>query len=500
MKPLRRAAALAALPLILIAAALLRGWPVATWPLWLDESWSRWLAEQDWRSLVDSTARFDTHPPLYYSLLRLWLTVAPHSPAGMRMLSVLAGVATAAAAVLCARQMPAVRRSRPLQLVAGGLAAMSPALVIAGQQARPYALLALAFALALGLALRLLRAGGRRWWIGYAAALSMVLWLHNLGFLFAAALGLGLIGALAAEGRLRAEIRPFLLAHIAAALLWLPVLLGILDQRRAWTSGWLRFVPGDVPQGLAIGLAGPGIGALLVLLFAALGAVAMARDRAGRGPLLLLLSAALAPAALEIMLSATASPVFLPRTLVPSAVPLLLLAVAGLGRLRSPRERGAAAFALAMVLGFASASLATRPAEEKWDQLGAWLSAHVGAGEEVWLLPNEIALPLRYAAPKLRAHGIPAEFPAPSHPGPRYSGTRAVPGLSEADAARLAVDARARGVRGVWVVSRFPGLFDPSGALPKALGDPVSSEEGYTPLTVEHYRFAPFNEDTDARR
>jgi uncharacterized membrane protein len=500
MNAARRAAALAALPLILLAAAALRAWPIGAWPLWLDESWSRWLAEQDWASLADSTARFDTHPPFYYSLLKLWLAVAPDTPAGMRLLSVIAGVATAGAAILCARQVPALRRRRPLQFVAGGLVALSPALVIGGQQARPYALLAFAFTLALGFALRLLRTGGWQWWTAYAVSLPLVLWLHNLGFLFGAALGLGLLLALAAEGRLRSELRGFVLAHLAAGLVWVPVLLGILEQRRAWTSGWLRFVPAEVPQGLTLGLVGPGIGALLVLLFAGLGVAAMARLRPDRASLLLLLSAALAPAAMEVLLSAIASPVFLPRTLIPSAVPLLILAVVGLARLRAARERGAAAFALAMVLGFASATLATRPAEEKWDRLGVWLSSRIGQGEEIWLLPNEIALPLRYAAPNLPARGIPAEFPAPAHPGPRYSGTRAVPGMTEADAAGLVAEARRRGLRGVWVVSRFPALFDPGGALPKALGAPLSSEESFAPLTVAHYPIVPFNEDTGTPR
>lgn len=500
MKPIRRAAALAALPLILLAAAALRAWPIADWPLWLDESWSRWLAEKDWHALVDSTAHFDTHPPFYYSLLKLWLSVAPHTPAGMRLLSVVAGVATAGAAMLCAAQVPSLRRSRPFRVAAGGLAALSPALVIAGQQARPYALLALAFTLALGCALRIVRTGGWRWWTAYAGALALVLWLHNLGFLFAGALGLGLLLALAAEGRLRSELRGFALAHLAAALVWIPVLLGIIEQRREWTAGWLRFVPNEVPQGLGLGLAGPGMGALLVLLFAALGIAAMARRGPERGPLLLLVSAALAPAAMEVALSAIVSPVFLPRTLAPSAVPLLLLAAAGLARFRSPRERGAATFAAAMVLGLTSAALATRPAEEKWDQLGASLSARLRPGEEVWLLPNEIALPLRYAAPSLPARGVPAEFPAPAHPGPRYSGTRAVPGMTEADAARLVADARRRGVVGVWVVSRFPALFDPGGALPEALGRPGESEDSYAPLTVDHYRLAPFNEDAGTPR
>lgn len=480
---------------VLAAAILLRVWDLAGRPLWLDESWSRWMSGQDMDHLWANVRRFDTHPPLYYSLLRLWQGLAPPTPLGLRSLSVLAGLAMLPLGWLCARKV--VPDSRwPAAATAAALA-LSPPLIVAARQARPYALFALAFALALWATLALLRSDRPRagWWLAYLAGLELLLWLHGLGPLFGAALGGGLLLALAMQRRLRQQLVPFVLVHAAALLAWLPCLAIILDQRQDWMQSWLRFSWSDVPPGLAAALALPGLAALPLFLLAAFGAASLMRPRADRPVAGLLLIAALAPAAMTILLSAISSPVFLPRTLVPSALPLLLLAAAGAARLGGAPARLAAAAAVLLVLAAASVALVRRPPEEQWTRLSAWLEQQVGPREEVWLLPNELILPLRYgadAALPFAVRGIPAEFPAPDHPGPRYTGTPAVPGMAPDDAARLVADARGRGVEGVWLVSRFARWFDPGRSVGAAFGGPPAERSaGFAPLLVEHYRLAP---------
>jgi uncharacterized membrane protein len=489
----------AGLILIVVTAIALRALPIASWPLWLDESWSRWLAEMDWQGLRDSTARYDTHPPFYYSLLKLWLEVAPHTPEGLRLLSVLAGLAMLPLAWVCASRIEALRSAPALRLASAALVAVSPPLVVAAHQARPYALFALAFALALWAALRLLTAeegrARRLWalWIGFGFALEAVLWLHNLGMLFAAALSGALFVALWREGRLRRHFAMLACVHLLCGLAFLPHFAAMIEQRRAWQSGWLRFAPGEVPEGLATGLAMPGVGALLLFVAAGFGAAAMLRDKGDRGAGLILAAAAFLPAVLALAISTISTPVFLPRTLVPSALPLILLAAAGLAQLRSAALRGAALGAMLLLAGIASAGEAQRPPEEKWDLIAAWVEPRMARGDEVWLLPNEIVLPLGFAAPetisRLKPRGIPADFPAPQHRGPRYSGTPAVPGLTDADVRRLIGEARGRGARGVWVVSRFPNLFDPGGALAASLGaGDAGSGMAFAPIGIRHYR------------
>ena len=481
-----------ALWLAIVGAALfLRLAWLADWPLWLDESWSRWMAERSWAGLGDAAARFDTHPPVYYSLLKLWLAGAPATPVSLRLPSILAGMLMLPLAWACARRM------RLSPWLVSALVALSPALVIASRQARPYALFALAFAAALWAALALIRSPRLRTWIAYGIALEATLWLHSLGALFAAALAGSLFLALLLARRLRADILLFLTVHALAGLAWLPAFLALVEQRRAWTSTWLRFSWDQVPSGLAHGLAAPGAGAILIFFLGLLGAAFLLRAKESRPAATILVVTAGAPALVTILLSVFSAPVFLPRTLVPSALPLLLLAAAGVAGLPRPPLRIAAGAAALVVLAIGSWTNVARAPEERWGELSSWLDRRVRPGDEVWLLPNELSLPLGYArggAPlAVPVRQLPADFPAPGHAGPRYSGTAAVPGMTRADADRLVADAEARGVGGVWLVSRFGGLFDPDFQLWRRLGGGRhrATELGFVPLVIQYYRLEP---------
>jgi uncharacterized membrane protein len=491
-----RLAPAAAFAVVAAAALLLRGWHIAAWPLWLDESWSRWMTEQSWAGLWNAASGYDTHPPFYYLLLKAWTCIAPPTPFWLRLPSLAASLAMLPLAWACAGQVETLRRSALARGAAVAMVALSPPLIVAAGQARPYALLALAFGLALWAGLELLRPSaaertGWRWWLLYLVGIEATLWLHSLGILFAAGLGGGLLLAMASAGASRRAWTKWLGVHLAAGLLWLPGFLVLLEQSRNWSgSSWLTFSWAEVPPGLSTGLAAPVLGFLLFLP-AWFGARALLRDRTDRPAALLLLCAALLPAAAAILVSAVLAPVFLPRVLVPSVLPLLLLAASAFP-LVAVRQAPALAGLVAALLAVPAIAHAGAQPEEKWPQLAAWLDQRVAPREEVWLLPNEIALPFRYGAgdTSYAVRGLPADFPAPAHPGPRPSGTKAVLAMTRADAGRLVADARRRGLTGIWVVIRFPRLFDPQASLPEAFGPGRRDvrELRFAPLIVEHYR------------
>lgn len=482
---------------IFVTAVAFRVVGLGGWSLWLDESWSRWMTETSWTGLRARAAAYDTHPPVYYSVLKTWRALGGDGAFGMRLLSALAGVATVGLAWTAARQVPALRGAVWLAPLAAAFCAVSLPLIVASRQARPYALFALAFAVALAAALAVLRVDRTSWrlWLAYFGGLEAVLWLHSLGIVFAGALSGGLVAALIVAGSWRRHLPAVVSGHVLVGLAFLPALAAILEHRRNWTTSWLRFDLRNVPDGLAAGLAIPGPIAFAVFALVALGAFALLRSRANRPAALLLVSAAALPAATTIILSMLSSPVFLPRTLVPSVVPLTLLAAGGAGSPGLARIKHAAvALCLVMSAVITVTGLSGAP-EEKWHPIAATLRARVTPGEEVWVVPNEFALPLRYAnegrAP-YPVRGVPADFPAPAHPGPRPSGTRAVPLVTTADVVRLVADARARGVTGVWLVRNPSALFDPEGAFAAVLGRPSSrgTRNPFAPLLVEHYRLA----------
>ncbi len=126
--------------LVLLLATFLRFHSLELQSFWNDEGNSARLSERPIPRIIEGTAS-DIHPPLYYLALRGWRELVGETEFGLRSLSALAGVLAVAVTIALARSL-SPRRAVPV-VVAGLLAAVSPALVYYGQEARMYAMLAL---------------------------------------------------------------------------------------------------------------------------------------------------------------------------------------------------------------------------------------------------------------------------------------------------------------------------------------------------------------------
>ena len=69
--------------------------------LWLDEAFSVWFSSQSWAHLWREVPQYETHPPLYYSLLKVWRSLGSDEFA-LRLPSALASSATAGLVALAA--------------------------------------------------------------------------------------------------------------------------------------------------------------------------------------------------------------------------------------------------------------------------------------------------------------------------------------------------------------------------------------------------------------
>jgi len=246
-----------ALAAIMVLATGLRLYRLGARSLWVDEAGSlvlvtghmdqmlslpigRWmddapgvtrppLAGPWWR--VESGA--DMHPPLSYLLQRLFVLLLGPRDAVLRASSVLASVVSILLFYLICRELYGVG----LGLAACLIMAMAMTQIYFAQDARPYTL---ALTLVLGACLALLRLekrGGGRWPAAALAACAVVAMLTHY-------LTAGPLAALAAYAlfRLRGQARrdaltALLLAGIAFAVLWGPVMLGqraIGGQFYAW--------------------------------------------------------------------------------------------------------------------------------------------------------------------------------------------------------------------------------------------------------------------------
>ena len=86
--PLRLAAGLTVLALSLRLIHL------GSRPLWLDEAFSAWFSRQSFAYLWHVLPTYEAHPPLFYSLLKLWRMAVGDGHAALRSLSVLIGTAS----------------------------------------------------------------------------------------------------------------------------------------------------------------------------------------------------------------------------------------------------------------------------------------------------------------------------------------------------------------------------------------------------------------------
>jgi hypothetical protein len=173
--------------------------------LWYDEAFSAWLAELPLRSLVAATLG-DVHPPGYYLLLWLVNRVLGHSEAALRLPSVGAGVGLVYAIFALGRALGVDKRAVWL---ATGITAFSPFQIYYSQEARCYALLSLAVAVA---ALGIIN---RRWWPAVVGSLA-ALYLHNMAVVF-----VGTVWLTAFLARPR-PLKPFFVSGAVIMLGFLP--------------------------------------------------------------------------------------------------------------------------------------------------------------------------------------------------------------------------------------------------------------------------------------
>lgn len=135
-----------------IAGYILRVLLLGMKGMWLDETFSVWLASHSIADMLQWIVKVDQHPPLYYWLLHYWIGIFGATPYYARLLSVFFGAATIPIVYLIGKRMSGVA----LGLAAAVFLALSPFHIYFAQETRMYTLLTFNVAVAMYALVRLL--------------------------------------------------------------------------------------------------------------------------------------------------------------------------------------------------------------------------------------------------------------------------------------------------------------------------------------------------------
>lgn len=445
-------------------------------PLWLDEAYSAYAAAHDWRFLWQTVPRYETHPPFYYSLLHVWTLALGDSLGSLRALGIVASLATLPVIALAGRELARIMRpgmSGPgVPLAALLLIAVAPYPIAMAHEVRPYPVMILVYAVACLALLRIGRvtAAGApipvRTLALYLAGLAAMLWLHNMGPLYAIAMTCALAVLVLRRSLDRRDWLLLIGGHAVVGLVYLPGFLILVDQAPTWVhSTWLKFTTDALRWRLSaiyVVPSAPGVIAAALLVVVAL--AALMRNDGGRRAAAALLLLAIVPIGLSIAISLTVSPVFIERTMAAVAIPglLLIAAAAGGGRSRIP------AWLLLALLVLQMATLdwrrsPGRPSQD-WYPAIRWLHARYRPGDIVLAYPNEGALPFDYAVRDLRAgipsRPIPTAVPSLDVGGWHPTGSRGVVSLPRDRLRAIAQAPDVAAARTVWLLRLGANAYD----------------------------------------
>jgi mannosyltransferase len=304
--------------------------------LWYDEAFTALIVRRPFLDMLQAI-RGDVHPPLWYAIAWLFAQVGGNSSFVLRLPSALLGTLS----VMQIWQLVKRFAGEKPALWAAGLMTIAPGQLYYSQEARMYALLTLLVGMAA-------YAVSSRNWLRLGLCCSLILYTHNLGWLYVSLLGAW--GLWTSRG---AALKSLAIGAVAY-LPWLPSLIGQATQlsQGFWLSPrpslgsamyWISYTTMFVrlPDRFII----HGITASLIVT-----AVALFGLRKQLGRLAPMLSLSFLPPGLLYTVSMIWHPVILDRALLPAGAMLIGLWGIGLSQLAPWGKRALAMVGVPMAL------------------------------------------------------------------------------------------------------------------------------------------------------
>ena len=204
----------AAAVFIIAFGSLLRIARYVYFGMWLDEGFALLYSQQPWKSVTGLNGFYSPHPPLYFTLTKVFNTFLSDATAG-RTLSLVCGLLTLPIFYLLARRL----LDPPAALVATLVFSLSPIHLYYSQEARMYSLVVLTVTTSYYALVSFIQTNNRWYAVLYGAALVLAAY-GDYSSLFAIAPQAAIIAFLLWRNWRRTI--PLVLAGIAAVVLYVP--------------------------------------------------------------------------------------------------------------------------------------------------------------------------------------------------------------------------------------------------------------------------------------
>lgn len=182
---LRRPSSITIFALIVVVFIGARLWQLTASCLWFDEVFSVHAARHEWSRLLGFVAADIIHPPLFYALLKVWISIGGESLLWLRLFPVLTSIAVIIPFFLLCRELRLRSTEIQLSLL---LMAVNGYLIKYAQEVRMYSLLLFFTVCSLWLFIRFVNATrARKLLLALSAVNLLLVYTHYYGWLVIAA-------------------------------------------------------------------------------------------------------------------------------------------------------------------------------------------------------------------------------------------------------------------------------------------------------------------------
>jgi 4-amino-4-deoxy-L-arabinose transferase-like glycosyltransferase len=234
-------AVLAALAGIMALGLGLRLYHLHQLSFWLDETATIYYSRRSWPFVLGLEGGYDTHPPLYYALVKLARFFVSDVSAG-RLTSVVAGVATLPVLAALVARLVNWRAG----LVAALILAVSPLHVWYSQEARMYTPVVLLLALSYLALVAFAQTASRAWAVAYGVSVVLALYMDYSAIYALAPQAFALVLITWRWRRAALPLWGCALGAICCFLPWVPTILATIDEEGRNRESFLGASPAKV--------------------------------------------------------------------------------------------------------------------------------------------------------------------------------------------------------------------------------------------------------------